>query len=143
MRFTEQATDPQLEAEGVWVEVQEGVRLCVARIGHPAYEQYVRRISAPHRALLRSENPPAKLVERLVIDAMAHHVLKGWEGLEDEDGTPLAYTPENAKKVLSVRYWRDLVSEVAESNEAFRRAEIEEGKETSPKPSRGNSRAEK
>lgn len=47
-------------------------------------------------------------VRDLAIEGLSK-LIQGWEGIEDEKGKPLKFTPENAKKVLENQYIRDIV----------------------------------
>lgn len=59
------------------------------------------------RALPREQrvNLPPDVEYKLDAQILARAVLKGWEGLEDENG-PLIFTPEYAERVLADPDWR-------------------------------------
>lgn len=90
------ASDRTLETEGVWVTIEHGVRLLVARMNNPKYLARLRELMRPHQAELRlsrarytvdgKEAPPRdaasdELMEKLAIRAMARCILLGWENL--------------------------------------------------------------
>lgn len=90
------ASDRTREIDGVWVTVEHGVRLRVARMNNPKYLARLRELMRPHQAELRlgrtryvvdgKEAPPRdtasdELLEKLSIQAMARTILLGWENL--------------------------------------------------------------
>jgi len=113
-------TDPTLEAEGVWVELGEGARIRVARAGNPANRRKLSKLLERHRATLRSRNLPDDILERVTIETMAETILLGWDGI-NEDGKPLPYTPENARRLLTTyRDFRDQVAAIAADMALFK-----------------------
>jgi hypothetical protein len=110
-------TDRDLEASGVWVTIEHGVRLRVARMNNPEYLAYLRMLMTPHRQAIRSAGRRYKkdgedkafaelsedLLEELTAKAMARHILLGWEELYepelDEDGDPVLDDDDNPKLV--------------------------------------------
>jgi hypothetical protein len=84
----------------VAIPLGECARLRIARNGNRHYREMMKRLLRPHRAAIRSDNIPEETLEALIIDATAHTILLGWEGIEDE-GKEMPYSVENAKVMLS------------------------------------------
>ena len=110
-------SDKDLETNGVWVTIEHGVRLLVARMNNPKYLAYLRELMKPHQSRLRtstrryrkdsvveipdSDGMDSDLMERLAAQAMSRHILKGWDKLaepkKDDDGNTVL---EDGKVVL-------------------------------------------
>ena len=87
--------DPTKETEGIWQEYVPGFRCLIARLNNPRYEEYIRKLKAPELDGLRRQDPDfLEKVEPFAKQAMAHTVLLGWEGLED-DMDPVEECPDN------------------------------------------------
>lgn len=127
MKISKFATDLELEESGVWVDIGEGARLRVARVGNPRYRKRLRELLAPHKRLVRIDKLPEDLSDELVIKAFAETILLDWEGLEDDNGEPIEYSVEHAIELLTgLRDFRMMVAEIANEQEAFRREEQKE-----------------
>lgn len=125
MKLSTIRQDPDAAQEGVWVEFEGGARLLVARMPNPAYERAMRRLGRPYRREFRAARfQPEKLegnpeLIRVQKQAVAETVLLGWEGIENEDGSPLPYTPEKGLELfLDPAYdilWRFVVDVASEA----------------------------
>lgn len=119
-------TDKSKEVEGVWVDVGGGLRLKLARMGNANYttallgSKYFGRSS-------KIIGIDAKGAVEDMRNAVAEHVLLGWEGLVDDNDQPILYTVDKAKEVLkeTPEFYR-LVLEYAEDIELYRKAAKEE-----------------
>lgn len=128
------ATDEKLETEGVWVEAGSGLKLKIARLNNAAYEEELRRLGKPYMRQIRLGTVDGNVLETIAIKATAKHVLKGWEGLEDENGKEIEYTTLKAEDILlKYRDFYKLVSEFAQEQELYRQEAMEdaEGNSTS------------
>ena len=113
------ATSRELEEEGVWVDLGEGARLKIARIGNPANRDLMRRKMKPHRTALRADKLPEDILNRITIEVMAETILLGWEGLT-EGGQPLPYTRENAiQQLTELKDFRDQVADLSQDMTLF------------------------
>lgn len=120
------ATDETLETEGVWVEAGSGLRLKIARLNNAAYEEELRRLGKPYVRQIRLGTVDNSVLETIAIKAVAKHVLKGWEGLEDEKGKTIQYTTNKAEEVLlKYRDFYRLVNEFAQEQDLYRQEELE------------------
>lgn len=118
LRISKIKTDLAAETNGVWVPYEGGSRLLIARIGNPEYEQAVLKLSEPYGQGFRQDADAMRQVTR---EAMARHILLGWEGIEDDDGVSIPYSFETALKFLTEYrdFYRHVMTE-AMNRENFR-----------------------
>lgn len=134
-------TDPAKEKEGVWIDAGAGLRLKIARLNSPPYQQALAKGMRPLREALRGvgEIKPEDLAD-VTRRAMAKHILLGWENLQDEkkgpDGQPIMeigedgiptpvledviYSPEKAYELLKVQDFAEIVTNYANNMQNFR-----------------------
>ncbi|WP_274584095.1 hypothetical protein V9W64_10890 [Neisseria leonii] len=100
--------DKKAVSEGVWRDYADGAaKLLIARFNNPGHSEFLRAERKKHSEILddeaRSESPEAtEILVEMGNRAMAKFILKGWEGILDEDGeTPLPFSEENAYALLS------------------------------------------
>ena len=136
MDIREFATNEQLEQDGVWVEIGEGTQLLIARLGNEKYEKYLRKLGRPYLTQLRYSGD-AKLIQKLAIKAMSHHVLLDWKNLQ-EKGKDIPYSHETAERLLTDYHglYR-VVSEMSQETTLFRAQELEEAEGNSEAVSSG------
>ena len=63
------------------------------------------------------------------IEALAHHILKDWKGVDGEDGKPAPCNLFNRRAALKVRYFREMVLRFAQMVEIFDPQELEQAEE--------------
>lgn len=126
MKLSSFVTDTSLEQEGVWVDIGDGAEIRVARAGNPEHEALLRKLRKPHEKRFRSGEIPPDLAKSIAVEAMARHILLDWRGITEDDGTPIPYSYENAKRLLGLRDFREMVAEIAMEAETFRAQEIRE-----------------
>lgn len=103
-------TNKVLENEGVWVDLGDGASIKVARVGNKENTALVKRLTAPHKVAIRTNKLPDEIWEKITIEALASTILLDWKGLK-EDGKVIAYSKENAVKLLTdYKDFRDQVS---------------------------------
>jgi len=120
------ATDKNAEIEGVWVKLDEGVELKIARMGNEKFNELFRKYSRPYKRAIRNGTLSDSIAEDILLKCMSEAILLDWKGLE-EDGVPLEYTKENAYRVLKeYEVLRDFVTSCAEDFELFKKQEDEE-----------------
>lgn len=134
MKITRFKTDASKEQEGVWVEIGDGARIRVARAGNARWKAYFRKILKPYRRQIRADILPEEVADKLVVDALAHTVLLGWDGLEDAKGKKISYSVAKAQALLT-EYpdFRALVEDASSEAEAYREAELEDAEGNSAK----------
>lgn len=117
--FAEFATDETLENEGVEMPYKSA-KLIIARSGNHAYSTALSEVVNKHQMELDSKDEAArKLSDKLMIECIAAHILKGWSGMSYK-GVELPYTLENAKMVLAHKDFRQQVMRMADDREAFK-----------------------
>jgi hypothetical protein len=98
------AWNTETQTEGLWREIDDGAaKLKIARFNNPEHQAYLRRLREENAKLLEnpdSEESQTKLNE-IASKAMAAHILKDWEGIQDEEGNDLPYSKEAAYQLLS------------------------------------------
>lgn len=114
-------TSKAKETEGVWMPIGNEAKVKVARIGNDEYQKLLRRKYRANRAVLEQEDDlAAKVSEDVMIDVMAHTILKDVSGISI-NGAPIEkYTPEVGVQLLSIRDFREKVRAYADEAELFR-----------------------
>lgn len=121
--------DAGKDLEGVWTSYAVGIELKIARLGNPNYRAYMRKIGRPHKAQLRHGLMDDDKLEMLSKEALAHTVLLDWRNVEDDNGTPIQYTPERGLELFEDPEYADLYSFVvdfANTAENYRNQEMQE-----------------
>jgi len=113
--------------EGVWVDCGSDLRLKVARLGSPAYEEEIRKLAKPFMRQMRLGTMNIEDMENLAKKAVAKHILQDWENLEDEIGKPIEFSKEKALELFDTYPdFYSIVKDVAGEAEIFRQDEMEE-----------------
>ena len=91
-----------LSTEPRWLDLGHGVRLFVEPLTTAIM---LAARSAPAIVVAVAEDEPATSnddLARIVAKAVARIVVKDWEGVGDEEGKPLALTPEGVEALLEI-----------------------------------------
>lgn len=101
--FKQFATDPRAEKEGVRFEIGvnskgETIAFQIARAGgqNTRYLKAVEAKTKPYRMQIQAGTLDNELAAKLMREVFAESVVIGWDGVEDENGQPLQYSPEAA-----------------------------------------------
>ena len=122
-------TDTNLEEDGVWTEVAlfgQMLDLKIARLGNKAYERAKEARQKPYVQQIRQGTLSVDTEEKILIDCVARHVLKGWPDDWTYEGQPFPYSVENSVRILTEN--RDLLSAVVKASadaEKYRKQQIE------------------
>lgn len=133
-------TDAEIEKNGVilqygFVKKPDGkpdtsrpIGIRVARAGG-ANTAYLRRAEAvlrPYRRQIQTDTMDRGLIDELTRQLFAETVVKGWENVQDEDGTDLPFTVENCVALFAKL--PDLFTDVQEQSQraALFRTEVME-----------------
>lgn len=123
--FKSFSTDAELENSGRWVNLTKTARVRVARAGNEAFNTALRKAIEKEGVDLKDNSKEnLDLLQSLMIDATARHILKDWEGMES-GGQPLPYTHENAVKALTLKDFRARIDKAADDFDAYRVKEEE------------------
>jgi hypothetical protein len=125
MRWDKFVTDKAKEIGGVWYDVGEGFRLLVARDGNPSYLKAAREQYKLHEQALKGPGRD-ELAERIQADVVSRTILLGWEGLENEEGKAIDYSPDTACACLIQSHdFAKLVDSIANRQELYRAEKAE------------------
>ena len=103
MKFSSFATDLNLEESGVWVDLGDGARLKLARIGNPAYKKLMREKLKPYRTQAARAGISEDKFTEMTCDVLSKTVLIDWKGWEDDKGKEIPYSHKNAYDRLPAR----------------------------------------
>ncbi len=73
-------------------------RVKVKRFQTAARSAYAQKAS--RRYIQRGRTPPPKAMEKILRDSVAHEVLEDWEGIVQDDGSAIEYSPEVGMKAF-------------------------------------------
>lgn len=110
MELSKLAVDVQKQDEGDWIDIPDlpGLRVKTRSLHAPAYQamnnKLTRRLARKHQ---RGSVPPEKANRALAV-CLIETCLLDWSGLLD-DGKPVAYSKDTAKKLLFDRQYRPLL----------------------------------
>lgn len=138
--ITQDFTDASLVTDGVWVDFFGGSRLLVASTDSPKYKAHLSRLAQKNKVRLDSTNEETVgLVQKITCESLAKHVLLGWEGIAEKDGSPVPYSKEKAfEYLMGSTKLRDFVQSESDRTSNFQVIEAEEV----GKPSAGASSGE-
>jgi hypothetical protein len=120
MKFSNFATDLDLEEKGVWVDLGEGTRLKLARIGNPAYKKLMREKLKPYRTQSARAGISDQKWSEINCDVLSKTVLLDWEGWEDDKDKPVKYSQKHAYDMLmGLKDFRAMVVELADQQATF------------------------
>lgn len=121
--------DLDKERNGVWVPYQMGIELKIARLGNPQYQEALRTATEARKVLLAVKDLSEEQRQDVQREVVAKTILLDWRGVEDEDGKPLAYSPQTAMSWFKdPELWRVYNFVLMESleEEHFRKALLED-----------------
>lgn len=134
--FDQFATDPGKELEGVWVTIGRATRtidgkpdpesvpqIKVARSGNKRHGRIVVQLYEANEQLLKQKNDEADARgEEITIETMAKGILLGWKNLSFRGigRVPDTWSYEMAKKILSIKDFRELVNKHATNFELYK-----------------------
>ena len=126
------------EESGVWFQHGDA-RFLVCSVEKPAYKRLCAAKRRPYRKQILRGTVPDETMDKLATEAMAEHLLIGWEGVT-ENGKAVPYSKEKATEYLT-KYpkFADLISEFAFDQASFQEEGDAEGIENAKKGSPGNS----
>lgn len=127
--FRSYATDEASETEGVWRKLGD-CELLIARDTNEEFSNAVSKLYDANREALEVPGKDAKeLNRRIMAEAAAEGLLKGWRGKVSYDGQELPYSRENAIKVLMIPDFMRTVRRMSAEEAQYRlHKESEQGK---------------
>ena len=129
--------DKTKSEDGTWVDLEEGIRVKIARIGNLSYRKELERLSKPRRRQIRRGTLSEETAEQMLTEVMAKTVLLDWEGIE-EDKKKVPYSIAAARRLLT-EYpdFREMISDLAGEMETFKQ-EFDEESEKNLRKSSGS-----
>lgn len=143
LKLSSTRADLDREAAGDWIAYPEwpGVAFKVSSLHAPAYVA-ARDEAVSKLAREFGQNPPPR--ERLAElngDIYCRHILHGWRGIVEDDGSDIAFTREKAREILCDPAYREVLTAVewcAREAGRIRVAYVKEREKNSVRPSDGN-----
>ncbi|MCC7271406.1 MAG: hypothetical protein IT561_01980 [Alphaproteobacteria bacterium] len=128
MKLSDLKTEPRAESEGVAVEILPGLVVTVRSTATPAYRNAQARLLRPLARVVAAGMPiPAEKQDEITARLLAEEIVAGWQGVADDAGQPIPFSPERAAEIFrdpACRQFRDLVFEAASTAETFRRQRL-------------------
>lgn len=120
------STDPDLETNGVWVDIGDGSKILVARLNNPEYAAMLTARTKPYMRQMGAGTMDPKQSADILMDVYAATILLDWEGVT-EDGEDVPYSRATAKQYLTdFKDFRKLVNEIAGGMETYRVQDLED-----------------
>jgi len=115
--------DPEMEAKGVPYFISDTETIFVARAGgsNKAYLKCLERLSRPHRRAIDKGLISNEVMSKILMQAYAETVVKGWENITDENDEPMEFSIENCIKLFTdlPELWEDVLK-ISTSAELYR-----------------------
>jgi len=91
------------EQHGIILDLGEVGKFKLARAGgsNKKYQQALERGMRPHRKSFQQGTMGDEVANKVLLDAFIEAVLLGWSGVTDHAGKELAYTKDNARKLMN------------------------------------------
>lgn len=111
---------------GTWREYDDS-KFLIAHISNLKFQRALARLQQPHKRKLQEGTLDPKINQQIVCQAMAEGVLLNWRDMTTVDGSEVAYSQENAAKLLQRDpAFRDWVTDVSTNMANFRAEEVKE-----------------
>ena len=133
------ASNATKEREGVWIDLDETTKVKIARMDNPAFKKAMQRELGPYKQAVRSGTLSEQQSEKIMAKVLAETILVDWKGMTEE-GKELAYSVDEAQRILSAPHLQDfrkMVVSFSEDAALFREAELEDAEKNSVSGSAG------
>jgi hypothetical protein len=121
------STDKQSVEDGIWVEVQPGVRFKVRSEQSVKVREWAARRAKGQRQLIVAGGGilPPHLQDKNEVDQCAQATVVDWEGVSDRQGNPVPFSKEACTELVTElpALRRDLLY-LARTDETFRPEEV-------------------
>lgn len=123
MDLSKLRTDKNLGAEGVWVEVLDGVEVKVIATSSAEFKKFAQTQMKSYQSL--GIEPSIEEGEKLGAKAFSHCAVKDWKGVE-VDGQNIPFTPDAALKLFQdIPEFLRLVVQAATTLDNFRTKQLD------------------
>jgi len=122
-------TDEAKAEEGIKVPLSKDCWIQVRRKGCGTFQKCYERNQKPYAIQIRKKQLDDETASRILWESVAEGLIVGWDGFK-EDGKPLKFSVENAKRFLcddSFAELRDIVLDAAGDLDSFRAEVVEDG----------------
>lgn len=124
-------TDPDLEENGVEVQISEDASITVRRSNNKRFKDMLLGLRKPHEQRIQRGTMDQDVLDKLTRKAVAKEVLIGWKGIK-VDGKAVKYSPEKAEELMErFEDFQEDVLTASNTRETFRRQVIEENEKNS------------
>lgn len=124
-------TDPDLEKDGVEVEIGEDAFITVRRSNNKKFVQLLTTLRKPHEQRIQRGTMDQKVLDGLTRKAVAREVIIGWRGIK-LDGKSIKFSPEKAEEMMKrFEDFQEDILTAANTRETFRRQVVEENAKNS------------
>jgi hypothetical protein len=124
-------TDPDLEENGVEVQLSEDSSITVRRSNNKRFKDMLTSLRKPHEQRIQRGTMDQKVLDKLTRKAVAREVLIGWKGIK-VDGKNVKYSPEKAEELMErFEDFQEDILTAANTRETFRRQVVEENEKNS------------
>lgn len=120
-------TDKKVEAAGIELDYGEfWIKIARAGGGNKKYMRVLEAVSRPHRRAIQSGNLPPEKANEVLQEVYAKAVVLDWggEGMVDEAGKPLKFSPKACMDLF--QRLPDLFEDVKAQAESFINFKVEE-----------------
>jgi hypothetical protein len=143
-KLSEILCDPT-KLKGAWMDCPMGVRLLVARFWNPTHSRRLGEIYLPHTERISAGTMPYDELLALNKRAAAECLLVGWDGIVDDDGKSVTYTPDLGEQLFAddgpEGYYRGVIA-FAQARESYLAAPLRAIEGNSSPASSGSSTTE-
>lgn len=114
-------TTAAAEAAGKWFVYEPGVRVRISPARNPQHRDW---LIARARSLSKAERKDSATLLLIDAEGIARNVLRDWEGITDDAGVPVPYTPELGVRLLTAgtaraNDFKAFVDEISTDPDAF------------------------
>jgi hypothetical protein len=88
--------DRDAEKEGIWLAYPNGIKFLIARAGgsNNTYKRELSKALRPHRRMIDQGRMDPDESDRILRRVYAKTILLDWEGIKDEKGKAIPYSPQ-------------------------------------------------
>ena len=126
MELSKFKSDIEKVENGTWIDLGDGLHICVARTGNKKSVAMFNKLTKPYRQMIERGTMPDDKYREINVKIVAETILLGWRGLSDK-GVEVPYSPEKAAEILSDPAYAGflkLVQDLAAEEEVFRVEEV-------------------
>lgn len=94
-------TNAELENDGTWVDYGGGLKFKIRRFSAKKSLDVRSELEKPFRMRGGNGDIPAEFAEAVAVKHLARGVVVDWDGVVDTDGKALAFSADQAEKLLT------------------------------------------